>query len=297
MTDQTGRPDDDDRPADDRPAEGTPPEPQRQEDAGSVLSGFSWDDPAGAAPARPDDSAEASEPTPAQSPPTAPYPAASSSTPEPTRDPSPGGGASASSDPYASPPPGVSDPAGTSSGYGQQPYGTQYGDQQYGQQPYGDQQYGQQYGGQQQYGSQQQYGQQQYGGQQPYGSEQQYGQQQYGYGATPPASSQPYGYPAPYGAGAGDPEAEKVRSSAVLWTILNGVAIFLCGNLLAIGGVVCAAVAIGRAREDTQAARGLVRWSWILFAAGFALAILFVLVLIVFGFAGALGTAGMSGEF
>ena len=119
---------------------------------------------------------------------------------------------------------------------------------------------------------QQQYGQQPYG-QQPY-SAQPYGQQ-------------PSGYPSSYGAPGLDAEQEKVRSSAILWTILNGAAIFLCANLLAIPGVILAAVAIAKARSDVDGARGFVKWSWILFALGFVLAILAVVAVIAFvGLAG-----------
>jgi hypothetical protein len=72
----------------------------------------------------------------------------------------------------------------------------------------------------------------------------------------------------------------------VLWTILNGVAIFFCGNLGAIAGVILAAVAIGRVRTDLPGARRFVKLSWIWFAIGFALGIAFwtiyIIVIVVF---------------
>jgi hypothetical protein len=71
------------------------------------------------------------------------------------------------------------------------------------------------------------------------------------------------------------PEAEDVRGKAVLWTILNGVAIAFCLNLGAIVGVILAAMAIGRSRTDVASARRLVRWSWIWFIIGFVVGFLF----------------------
>jgi hypothetical protein len=76
----------------------------------------------------------------------------------------------------------------------------------------------------------------------------------------------------------------------VLWTILNGVAIFFCGNLGAIVGVILAAVAIGRVRTDLPGARRFVKWSWIWFVIGFAIGFLFwtiyVIGIVALGFAG-----------
>ena len=61
-----------------------------------------------------------------------------------------------------------------------------------------------------------------------------------------------------------------------------------------IGGVILAALAIGRAREDVPAA-GTRRWSWILFVAGFAFWLLIIVGYVVFFIV--LGTASMSGGF
>lgn len=119
----------------------------------------------------------------------------------------------------------------------------------------------------------------------PYG-QQPYAQESYPQDPYPqdPSSQQPYAYPPPYGYGAPqlDAEQEKVRSSAILWTVLNGGAIFLCANLLAIPGVILAGVAIAKARTDVEGARSFVKWSWILFTLGFVLAILLVAGLIAF---------------
>jgi hypothetical protein len=310
MTDQTGRGDDENV---DRPADGTADEPpatpqQGRDESGSVLSGFSWDDPAGGAePVRPDDTrvdvpadtptagdGDASGATPAQAPPGSPYPSAGSGYDGPQDG---TGGASAVSpadgagDPYTAPSSGAPEggygapPSGSAPPYGTpQPYGTT---QPYGGQPSGTQpSSGQPYGGQP-------YGGQPYGTGQAPGTPQPYGTQPYG---TQPYVAQPYGGQYGYQGVATDPEQEKARSSAVLWTVLNGVAIFLCGNLLAIGGVICAAVAIGKAREDVRASRNLTKWSWILFAAGFVLGLLFWIVYFVV-IVGMLGTGAFMGEF
>ena len=130
---------------------------------------------------------------------------------------------------------------------------------------------------------------------QPYGQPQSYGQQQpygqgYGQSASYTTTPQPYAYgPPPL-----SPEAEKARSSAVLWTILNGVGIFF-GNLFCIVGVILAAVAIGKARTDVPGARSLVTWSWILFAIGFAVGLLLAIASIVAFFA--LGASSLGSEF
>ena len=129
----------------------------------------------------------------------------------------------------------------------------------------------------------------------PYEQPQSYGQQQpygqgYGQSASYTTTPQPYAYgPPPL-----SPEAEKARSSAVLWTILNGVGIFF-GNLFCIVGVILAAVAIGKARTDVPGARSLVTWSWILFAIGFAVGLLLAIASIVAFFA--LGASSLGSEF
>ena len=130
---------------------------------------------------------------------------------------------------------------------------------------------------------------QSYGQPQTYGQQQPYGQG-YGQSASYTTTPQPYAYgPPPL-----SPEAEKTRSSAVLWTILNGIGIFF-GNLFCIVGVILAAVAIGKARTDVPGARSLVKWSWILFAIGFAMGLLLVIASIVAFFA--LGASSLGSEF
>lgn len=238
---------------------GTSPDARRGEEPESVLTGFSWDDPSGST--RPDPAA------------------ASSSTPQGDE---PGHGSSAyvKQAPQApdAQPPAASYPSAP--GASPEPY-VQAPGQPYGQapsQPYGQ---GEPYG--------QQYGQQANQQADPYAAP----STGYGQSAEYTSTPQPYAYgPPPLSA-----EAEKARSNAVLWTVLNVVAVFFCVNLLSIVGAILAAVAIGRARDDVQSARNLTKWSWILFAIGFAVAALLVIGFVVLALAGALGTAGLNGEF
>lgn len=268
-----------DRPQDERRDSAAPQGPPREDGDGSALTGFSWDDPAGgAAPVRAEDEdrsgssavGDTDGQTPAQYPPAAPYPPA-------------GSGPSTGSQPLdqqaaafgEQPGPysqGSGEGYGQAGGYGQQPPPQPWSEQPSSPPP--GQPYGQAYP------------------QQPYGAP--YGQpaEGSGYGQSSPytATPQPYSYGA---GGAMTPEAEKARSNAILWTILNGVAIFLCGNLLAIPGVILAAFGISKASSDVDSSRNLTRWSWILFAAGFALWVLLILGFVALGFAGTLaGTGG-----
>ncbi|MFC3687017.1 hypothetical protein [Aquipuribacter hungaricus] len=258
--------DHDDRPQDDAGAS------RASDSQDSVLGGFSWDDPgqtpASAGSGRAGSSAVGGDATPAAYPPAAPYPPA-----QPPAAPS----SSSSDDPYGtgSPSrvpltkPGASQPAPPSdaSGYAGSPSaGSPYAAPEQG------------------------YGQP--GVSHPYGQQQPYGQG-YGQSAQYTSTPQPYAYgPPPL-----SPEAEKVRSSAILWTVLNGVAIFLCGNLLSIVGVILAAVAIGKTRDDVQGARSFVRWSWILLAVGFAFWLLLIIGYVVFIIVLGLGTAGLGSGF
>ena len=201
--------------------------------------------------------------------------------------------------PAAYPPPAPYPPVGSTddaaAAFGEQPTGrpeaadeASYGRSGYGES--GQTGYGETYG----QGAQPPYGQppatQPYG-QQPYGQGG-YGQGGYGTSAEYTSTRQPYAYgPPPL-----SPEGEKARSNAILWAVLNGIAIFF-GNLLSIGGVVLALLAIGKARDDVDGARTLTRWSWILFAVGFALWLLLIIgALALFGLALA-GSIGAGAGF
>lgn len=232
------------RPTEDARTTENPPTTEEPRPPESVLSGFSWDDPAGSQPARPEDRPNDQA---------APDPAPEQETPLDQ------GGADR----------GPGDQPGVSQPESQQP---QYQQPQY-QQP----------------------GYQQPGYQQPAAAPGSgavpYGQPGYGQSAEYTSTPQPYAYgPPPL-----SPEAEKVRSAAVLWTILNGVAIVVTANLFSIVGVILAAVAIGKARDDAPGARRLVRWSWILFTAWYVLAFIATILFIIFIVAAANASAGILG--
>ncbi|WP_380165483.1 hypothetical protein [Jannaschia sp. R86511] len=280
MTENSDRPDHADEPEATTP-EATAPEPARtdRDDAApeSVLTGFSWDDPSGAAPTRPEQPAGSDQPAPDA--PAADAPAygtaQASDTPPSSDEPSYGTPYGATPEaPAQYPPAAPYPPAGAQQDpYGQGAYGPTGQAGQPGQGGEGYAAAGQAYG--------QPYGQQPA----PYAG---------GYGQSAPYTSTPQPYA--YGPPPLSPEAEKVRSSAILWTVLNGISIFVCFNVFAIGGVICAAIGIGKARDDVQGARNLVKWSWILFAIGFALGLLLLIGYIVFVI-GVIGTAGMNSGF
>ncbi len=105
----------------------------------------------------------------------------------------------------------------------------------------------------------------------------------------PPAYGTPapsYGTPAPapsYGAApvAYDvkpplsPEAQKARSNSIIWTIVNGVSLLFCTNLLGIIGLVLGIMGITRASTDAEGARKFAKNSMIAFIVTFGLVVLF----------------------
>ncbi|MBT2213080.1 MULTISPECIES: DUF4190 domain-containing protein [Actinomadura] len=128
-----------------------------------------------------------------------------------------------------------------------------------------------------------------YGGNPPPGWEDPYGGtagwDAGGYGA----SGNPYGQPPPgYGYGYGQPgygppgvpHAPSSSGSTIAALICNIIGVVTCCNVLAIPGVVLAAVAMGRVQTDPESARRLTMWSWILFAASIVLGIIGVILYI-----------------
>jgi hypothetical protein len=126
--------------------------------------------------------------------------------------------------------------------------------------PYGGQQSGDPGGAYGQYGQGYGYGQQGYG-------QQGYGQQGYGYG--PP----------------GVPYQPANNGSTIAALVCNAVAILLCCNVVAIPGVITAAIALGRTQTDPPSARKLTIWSWSLFGASVAIGIIVLVVYIIIGVA------------
>lgn len=117
-----------------------------------------------------------------------------------------------------------------------------------------------------------------YGGAQGWDSGGTYGQG-YGYGYTQPGYGQPgYGYGPP-----GVPYQTQSNGSTIAALVCNAVAILLCCNIVAIPGVVTAAVALGRTQTDPPSARRLTIWSWSLFAASVFIAIIVLIIYIIIG--------------
>jgi len=104
-----------------------------------------------------------------------------------------------------------------------------------------------------------------YGGQDPYGG---YGYN-YGYGYGPP------GVPGGGGSGAS-------QGLAIGALVCNIILIFFCW-LLAIPGIILAALALGKINTEPGSARTLTIWAWVLFAVGIfvgvgVLAVYFILL-------------------
>ncbi|MEV0623618.1 hypothetical protein AB0I81_60595 [Nonomuraea sp. NPDC050404] len=92
---------------------------------------------------------------------------------------------------------------------------------------------------------------------QPYGAP--YGEQgppQYGYGYGPPP-----------------PQQTGPNTNAIVSLVLNLFAVVSCCNVLGIPGAILAGLALSRSATQPQTARTMVIWSWVLFGAGFVLAI------------------------
>ncbi|WP_245667493.1 hypothetical protein [Actinomadura macra] len=125
-----------------------------------------------------------------------------------------------------------------------------------------------------------------YGGSPPPGWEDPYGGSQGwggagGYGA-PPGSPYGQGPPPGYGYGPpGVPYAPASNGSTIAALICNIVAIVLCCNIVAIPGVILAAIAMGRVQSDPHSARKLTLWSWILFGASIVIGIVVLVLWIV----------------
>ncbi|WP_433466769.1 hypothetical protein [Spirillospora sp. CA-128828] len=127
-----------------------------------------------------------------------------------------------------------------------------------------------------------------YGGSQGWDSGGTYGQGQ-GYGYSQPGYGQPgygqpgYGQPG-YGYGPpGVPYGAPSNGSTIAALVCNAVAILLCCNIVAIPGVITAAVALGRTQTDPPSARRLTIWSWSLFAASVFIAIIVLIIYIIIG--------------
>ncbi|MEO3787101.1 hypothetical protein ABGB12_27565 [Actinocorallia sp. B10E7] len=110
-------------------------------------------------------------------------------------------------------------------------------------------------------------------------------QDPYGYGYGIP------GHPNQYGNQYGPfipPPAPASNGAAVAALVANILLTITCCGLLAVPGIVTAAMAVGRVNTDPVSAKNLTMWSWVIFGA----AVLVGIVLLVLFFA-----MGISGSF
>ena len=116
-----------------------------------------------------------------------------------------------------------------------------------------------------------------YGGSQNWEAGGAYGQQ---YGYTQPGYGQPgYGYGPP----GVSPHQSTGNGSTIAALVCNAVLVVMCCNIIALPGLITAAIALGRAQTDPESTRKLTIWSWSLFAASVLLGIVLAVVWIAFG--------------
>ncbi|TDD26726.1 hypothetical protein E1287_35955 [Actinomadura sp. KC06] len=124
-----------------------------------------------------------------------------------------------------------------------------------------------------------------YGGGPPSGWEDPYGGGSQGWdpgGAYGPQYGAGQGYPPPgYGYGYGPPgvpHRAPSNGSTIAALVCNSIAVVLCCNIVAIPGIITAAIALGRNNTDPRSARKLTIWSWSLFAAGVVIGIILIVI-------------------
>ncbi|MFI0409855.1 hypothetical protein [Actinomadura sp. 3N508] len=107
-----------------------------------------------------------------------------------------------------------------------------------------------------------------------------------GQGHAPPGYGQGAGYGQGYGQGydygpPGVPYRTQSNGSTIAALVCNCIAVVMCCNIVAIPGIITAAIALGRNATDPNSARKLTIWSWSLFAAAVVLGIIFIVIYVV----------------
>jgi hypothetical protein len=69
------------------------------------------------------------------------------------------------------------------------------------------------------------------------------------------------------------------QGSAIAALVCNIIMLFLCW-LIAIPGIICSAIALGRVNSDPDSARTLTMWGWVLFGLGILMGIGFWVIYI-----------------
>ncbi|WP_395110121.1 hypothetical protein [Actinomadura sp. SCN-SB] len=115
----------------------------------------------------------------------------------------------------------------------------------------------------------------------PYGPDP-YGQAQgwndpYGPGTQPSWGA--YGQPSGYGPPGVPRSGGGAPGSTIAALICNALATGMCCNLLAIPGIITAALAMNRSQTDPNSTRTLTTWSWVIFAVALVLQIALFIVI------------------
>lgn len=105
-------------------------------------------------------------------------------------------------------------------------------------------------------------------------------QDPYGYGYGIP------GHPHQYG-GFGPPPPPASNGAAIAALIANIVLSLTCCGLLAIPGIVTAAIAVSRTQTDPVSAKNLTNWSWVIFGLAILVGVVFLIIFFAFGLYGA----------
>ncbi len=105
-----------------------------------------------------------------------------------------------------------------------------------------------------------------------------------GYGGPPYPGQPGGGWQDPYGGyGYGPPGVPNApgasQGSAIGALVCNIIMLFVCW-LLAIPGIICSAIALGRVNTDPDSARTLTMWGWVLFGLGLLMGIGFWIIYI-----------------
>lgn len=141
----------------------------------------------------------------------------------------------------------------------------------------------------------------------PYGSAPSPYPQDAGAGSPPPpanpyAASNPYATPAPppggypYAAPPTPYQSTPSNTSAIVLTVLSGLALVSCCNVVAIGSLVLGIMGISRNTNDPADARRLTRIGWWVFGVSMALVVIGIIAFFALGISGAFD-GGSGGSF
>lgn len=96
--------------------------------------------------------------------------------------------------------------------------------------------------------------------------------------------------PAAYGA------PPRQNTSALVLTILSGLGLISCCQVIMIGSLILGILGLTKNSEDPEGARRLTKWGWVVFAVSLVLSIIAVGIFFAFGLAGAFDSGGYSSD-